>query len=61
MSQNRNDPILKAQPVDLLLTLRTRLFTFRKPRFNLLLLSTEGFRRKGPKTHQIRAGSGQGL
>ena len=61
MSENRNAPILKAQPVDLLLTLRTRLFTFRKPRFNLLLLSTEGFRRKGPKIHQIRTGSGQGL
>ena len=56
--QNQNGQILKSQPVDLLLTLRIRLSTFKKPRLNFLLLSTDGFRRKGPKTHQIRAGSG---
>ena len=59
--QNQNGQILKSQPVDLLLTLRIRLSTFKKPRLNFLLLSTDGFRRKGPKTHQIRAGSSQGL
>ena len=61
MSGNRNAPILKAHTVDLPLTLPARLSASKKPRFDLLLVSAEGFRRKGPKTHQIRAGSGQGL
>ena len=61
MSGNRNAPILKAHTVDLPLALPARLSTSKKPRFDLLLVSAEGFRRNDGKTPQIQASSDQGL